>query len=116
MRAVADKLSSEWAGSGVFIHHIREYYDYPGVYRWLESQGVHQVDEGFHDDFQITSSMMVVNPTTVRLQERITAGKASINGVSLTPADSAIAWGRRVIEWRAEKTVEAIRRAITGMD
>ena len=112
MRAVAERLRGEWAGSGVSIHYIPEYYDYPGVYRWLESQGVHQVDQGLHDDFQITSSMMVVDPTSVRMQERIAAGKFSINGVDLAPADSAIAWGRRVVDWRAEKAVEAIRKAM----
>ena len=112
MRAVAERLASEWAGSGESIHYIPEYYDYPGVYRWLESQGVHQVDEGFHDDFQITSTMMAVDPTTVRMQERLAVGRFSINGVNLAPADSAIAWGRRVVEWRADKTVEAIRKAI----
>ncbi|HXV85919.1 MAG TPA: creatininase family protein [Gemmatimonadales bacterium] len=114
MRAVAERLAGEWAaaGAGVSIHYIPEYYDYPGVYRWLESQGVHQVDEGFHDDFQITSSMMVVDPNTVRMQERLASGKFSINGVSLSPVDSAVAWGRRVVEWRADKSVEAIRRAI----
>ncbi|MBI3981451.1 MAG: creatininase family protein [Gemmatimonadetes bacterium] len=113
MRAVADALSATWAGTGTGIHFIPEYYDYPGVYRWLESQGVHQVDEGYHDDFQITSTMMTVEPLSVRMPQRVAAGRFSINGVNLAPAESTIAWGRRVVAWRADKTVEAIRRAIS---
>ena len=111
MRAVAERLAEEWKGSGVGIHYIPEYYDYPGVYRWLESQGVHQVDEGYHDDFQITSTMMTVDPLTVRMPQRIAAGRFSINGVNLAPAESTIAWGHRVIAWRVDRTVEAIRTA-----
>jgi hypothetical protein len=88
---------------------IPEYYDYPGVQKWLETQGVKQTNEGHHDDFQITAEMMVVDPASVRLQERIAAGKASINGVPIAPAEKAIEWGRKIVDYRAEITVKAIK-------
>lgn len=35
-----------------------------------------------------------------------------INGIDLTPAEKSIAWGRKVVNYRAEITVTAIRKAI----
>jgi creatinine amidohydrolase/Fe(II)-dependent formamide hydrolase-like protein len=110
MKEVASTLNAAWIGGKTRVHFIPEYYDYPGVATWLESQGIKQKDEGHHDDFQITAEMMVVDPASVRLQERIAAGTASINGVPIAPAEKTIDWGRRIVEYRAELTVRAIRK------
>jgi creatinine amidohydrolase/Fe(II)-dependent formamide hydrolase-like protein len=112
MQAVAEKLSRKWAGGKTTIHHIGEYYDYPGVKKWLETQGVRETDEGIHDDYAISATMMTVDPTTVRMKERMAAGKFSINGVSLAPADKTIAMGKKIVEYRADVTVRAIRKAL----
>jgi len=53
---------------------------------------------------------MVVNPETVRMNQRIAKGKFSINGVNLAPADKTIALGKRVVDYRATTTVAAIRK------
>lgn len=112
MQNTATKLARRWRGTKTTIHHIPEYYDYPGVKKWLADQGIREVDEGIHDDFAITSIIMTVDPNAVRMQERITAGKFVINGVPLSPAEKTIAMGKRIVEFRADRTVEAIRRAI----
>ncbi|MGH9661917.1 MAG: creatininase family protein [Bryobacteraceae bacterium] len=112
MKETAAELSKRWAGGKTTIHHIPEHYNYPAVARWLETQGVKQVDEGHHDDFAITSIMMTVDPSAVRLKQRSAKGRASINGVKLEPADKAIAMGRRVVEFRADAVVAAIRKAL----
>jgi creatinine amidohydrolase/Fe(II)-dependent formamide hydrolase-like protein len=112
MKEVAARLSARWAGGKTHVYFIPAYYDYPGVKKWLESQGLHQKDEGLHDDFAITAQMMAVDPTTVRMKQRIAAGKFRINGVELAPAEKTIAWGKKIIDFRAEATVNAIRRAI----
>jgi creatinine amidohydrolase len=111
MKNVAQRLNKAWAGGSTRVHFIPEYYDYPGVEKWLEKQGIKQVDEGLHDDFAITAQMMAVDPTTVRMQQRIAAGKFSINGIDLAPAEKTIAWGKRIIDYRAEQTAKAIRAA-----
>lgn len=112
MKAVAADLTARWAGGNSRVHFIPEYYDYPGVEKWLEAQGIRQVPEGFHDDFAITAQMMVVDPATVRMKERIAVGKFRINGVDLAPAAKTIEWGRKIVEYRAEITANAIRRAV----
>src|SRR5262249_11151546 len=104
MKAVAARLNGQWAGGETRGHFIAEYYDYPGVARWLEQQGVKQKDEGLHDDFAITAQMMAVDPTTVRMKERQAAGKFRINGVELAPAEQTIDWGKKIIAYRAETT------------
>jgi creatinine amidohydrolase/Fe(II)-dependent formamide hydrolase-like protein len=120
MKAVAEELNARWASAEsrsntrTRVHFIPEYYDYPAVTRWLEEQGIKQTPEGVHDDFAITAIMMTVDPTTVRMPQRIAAGKFRINGVELAPAEQTIAWGRKIVNFRADATVAAIRRAIAG--
>jgi creatinine amidohydrolase len=115
MKKVAEKLNRTWAGGKTRVHFIAEYYDYPGVEKWLESQGIKQVDEGLHDDFAITAQMMAVDPSTVRMKQRIAAGKFSINGIDLAPAEKTIEWGKKIIEYRAGQTVKAIRTSRTSL-
>ena len=109
MKKVAAELTSRWRGKPT-IHYIAEYYDYPGVTKYLESQGVKQVSEGIHDDFAISSIMMTVDPNTVRMRQRAARDKLTINGVSLAPPKS-IELGRKAVAWRADVTVAAIRKA-----
>lgn len=111
MKAVAAKLGAKWKDGTTRIDYIDAYYDYSGVTKWLEGQGIKQTSEGIHDDFAITAQMLAVDPTTVRMKERIKAGKFRINGVDLAPAEKSIAWGKKIIEYRAEATVKAIRAA-----
>lgn len=111
MREVAATLSAKWGGRPT-IHYIAEYYDYPGLTKWLEGQGVREVDEGLHDDYGISSIVMTVDPTFARMAERMAAGRFSINGVPLAPAEKTIAMGRKAVEWRASVTAEAIRKAL----
>jgi creatinine amidohydrolase len=112
MKQVAAELSSKWSGGGARIHFIPEYYDYPGLQKWLATQGFPQVDEGHHDDFGISSIMMTVDPNTVRMRQRMAKGKFSINGVNMAPAEKTIAIGKKGVEYRAAATVAAIKKAI----
>jgi hypothetical protein len=91
---------------------IPEYYDTAPVTRWLESQGIKQTPEGLHDDFAMEATMLAVDPSSIRMQQRIAAGNFRINGVELAPAEKTVAIGRKIIDLRAELTVQAIRRAL----
>jgi creatinine amidohydrolase/Fe(II)-dependent formamide hydrolase-like protein len=112
MKAVAARLTAKWAGGPTRVHFVPEYYRYPAVEKWLAGQGVKQVDEGLHDDFVITAQMMVVDPKTVRAKQRQAAGKFRINGVDLAPVEKTVEWGRKIIDYRAENTVKAVRAAV----
>ncbi|HBD97124.1 MAG TPA: hypothetical protein DC060_02875 [Gemmatimonadetes bacterium] len=117
LAAVAEELADAWRGQGVVIAHIPEYYNYDDVL--VYQRDVLGVDEDprlerLHDDYYITSIIMNDNPEYVRLQQRIDAGKASINGISILPAEQAIEHGRRLIEFRTDVTVEAIKKAMAA--
>jgi creatinine amidohydrolase/Fe(II)-dependent formamide hydrolase-like protein len=114
MKAVAAKLNARWAGGKTRAYFIPEYYDYGGVKKWLEKEGIKEKPEGVHDDFAITAIMMTVDPTAVRMKQRIAADKFRINGIELAPAEKTIEWGKRIVELRAEATVKAIRKAISA--
>ena len=111
MKDVAAALTGKWAGKPT-IHYIPEYYDYPGLTKWLESQGIRQVDEGHHDDLGISSLVMTVDPNAARMRQRLAKGKFSINGVNLAPAEKTIQLGKKAVDYRATVTVEAIRKAL----
>lgn len=111
MKAVAAKLNAKWAEGKTRVHFIPEYYDYGGVTKWLEKEGVKQKPEGHHDDFVITAIMMTVDPVTVRMKQRIAADKFRINGVELAPVEKTIEWGKKLVEYRADVTVQAIKKA-----
>lgn len=113
MKAVAANLSSKWHGGKTTIHFIPEYYDYPGAYKWAAQEfGWKEVPEGHHDDPTISSIMMTVDPNSVRIKQRVAKNKASINGIALTPVDQAVAKGKRLVEYRAQRTVDAIKKAL----
>ncbi len=117
MAIVAEELSVAWAGQGIVIAHIPEYYNYDDVVQYQKD--VLGIDEdprleGLHDDYYITSIIMNEDPQHVRLEQRIAAGKASINDISLLPVDKTLEHGRRLIEFRTDVTVAAIKAAITA--
>ena len=115
MAAVAEELSGRWAGEGIVIAHIPEYYNYGDVLAY--QRDVLGIDEdprleGLHDDYYITSIIMNDDPRHVRLEQRIAADKATINGISILPTEQTLEHGRKLIEFRTDATVEAIHRVL----
>ncbi|MDX1648175.1 MAG: creatininase family protein [Longimicrobiales bacterium] len=115
MAQVAEELRAEWSDEDIVIVHIPEYYNYDEVL--VYQRDVLGIDEdprleGLHDDYYITTIIMNDDPEHVRFQERVEAGKASINGISIVPMEEALAHGRRLIEFRTDATVEAMREAV----
>jgi creatinine amidohydrolase/Fe(II)-dependent formamide hydrolase-like protein len=101
MKAVADNP---------LVIYVPEFYDYGGVTKWVEQQGVKQEPEGLHDDFVMSAQLLAVDPKTIRATQRQKAGNFRINGVDLAPLDKTIAWGRKILAYRADQTVAAIKK------
>ncbi len=109
----AATLNERWGGTRA--HHIAAYYDNRGVIAHMEELGVVEGEsDGFHDFYWVTAMQMVTDPSTVRYDERVAAGLATINGVSIAPADATIEIGRQLIQWRVDQTENAINAAIVG--
>jgi len=111
MKNVAAVLNKKWNGNKSTVHYVAEYYNFPEVTKYLEQNGIKQTPEGYHDDFGMTATMAAVDPNSVRAKQRMKAGKFSINGVDLAPLDKTIKWGHRLIDFRAEAAVKAIKTA-----
>jgi len=113
MADTAKELTAKWAGSKTTIHHIPEYYTYAAAEKWAaENLGWKQVPEGHHDDPVISTIMMTVDPESVRIKERIAKNKATINSIPLAPVEKAVDAGKKLVDFRAQVTVDAIRKAI----
>ena len=109
MASAVANLNKRWGTTKA--HFIREFYDNAGVIAVLEDMGISEESEGYHDFFWATAMQMVTDPTTVRFEQRVDAGKASINGVSIASKEKTIRVGLALFDYRVERTVEAIRRA-----
>ena len=112
MKRVAADLNARWTDGKTRVHYIPEYYEDESLDKWLEDQGIRETDEGFHDAFEIEAQMFIVDPTTIRMKERIAAGNFSINGIAMEPVEKTAEWGRRIVGYRADQTVRAIRDRI----
>lgn len=55
--------------------------------------------------------MALYDPTTIRIDERTKANRATINGVSLLPMSKTLEMGKK-IELRAKLTVDATHKAM----
>jgi creatinine amidohydrolase/Fe(II)-dependent formamide hydrolase-like protein len=116
MAQIADELNERWEGSGVAAHFVIEFYS-PGwevTERYTEEElGIAETrNDGYHDDIWVTAMMMVTDPESVRYEQRVDANLASINGVMITPLEDAIELGWKMVEFRAEYSANAIRRAL----
>jgi creatinine amidohydrolase len=115
MAAVATKLNTEWNANPV-VAHIPEYYAYGVVSDYIVKQGLIKEGQGdgLHDDPIITMNMMVADPNSVRWEQRVKAGKATINGVSIADKAKALEIGKRIVEFRADVTATKIKEAIAN--
>jgi creatinine amidohydrolase/Fe(II)-dependent formamide hydrolase-like protein len=123
LKAVAQELTAKWNGTPG-VYHIPEYYNWsqpgvpggPTVRQFTTQSGIPEKfdSDGIHDDYGLTSVMMAYDPKSVRLEQRIAANKTTINGISIVPKEKTIAFGKSVVEWRANIAVEAIKKALAA--
>ncbi|HEX6324317.1 MAG TPA: creatininase family protein [Vicinamibacterales bacterium] len=116
LRAVAQELSAKWAGAPA-VHHVPEFYNWGtpgGVRDFITRNGIDEKfdSDGIHDEYAITAVMMLADPKHVRLEQRVAAGKATINGVDILPKEKTIEMGRNIVEFRADTAVAAIRKVV----
>ena len=113
MKEAAEALNMAWAGAGARVHFIPEYYNYADVEAFEERElGIHEKMEGLHDDYYISAIIATVDTDAIRMPERVKAGRFVINGVPLAPIERTIANGRRMVEFRTQVTVEAIKKSM----
>ncbi|GAB1487668.1 hypothetical protein MASR2M8_01090 [Opitutaceae bacterium] len=109
MQRVAETLNARWGGKPV-VSYIPEYYNYVEVRAWIKTLGINELADGTHDEYSIASVMMLIDPMTVRMPQRVAAGKFSVNGVSLAPLEQTLDNARKIVAFRAQAAVDGIRK------
>ena len=121
MKAVADRLNGQWKGNPSRVYFITEYYTedkYGCEYMKAELGIVQQPDEcsatrdRYHDSYEYEAMVALSDPNHIRIAERRKAGLFSINGVSLEPFEKTLANGLLLVDYRADITVRAIKKAM----
>ena len=113
-KAIAEELTAKWAGKALALH-IAEYYTYSEVAAFMKEHGI--VDgksDQMHDDPIISLNMFIDDPNSIRFNERVKAGKTTINGVDISNKAKNTQLAKQIVEFRATKTVEAINRLIAA--
>ena len=120
MKEVAEALNKKWGGANTVVHYITEYYEQDiWSFDYLKMIGVRQMPDvksanraGIHSDYHYESIMATVDPKLIRTEQRIAAGKYKVNGFDMNPPSRTIENGKKLVEYRAGITVDAIREAI----
>jgi creatinine amidohydrolase/Fe(II)-dependent formamide hydrolase-like protein len=115
MQEVTDALNAEWKKQGAIAYFIPEFYNYGEVELFeQEALGIQETLEGYHDNYYISSLIATVDTDGIRMPERIKAGKFVINGVSLAPLDKTIENGKKIVKFRTDAAVAAIKKAMAA--
>jgi creatinine amidohydrolase/Fe(II)-dependent formamide hydrolase-like protein len=122
MRDTAAALNAKWQGSGAHAHYITEYYEEDKwSYNFLKSLGIVQKPDvqsatrwDIHDDYHYEALVALVDPKLVRPEQRIKARKFSIYGVEIGSVQQLLENGRKLAEYRAKITADAIQKSIAS--
>ncbi len=76
--------------------------------------GASNGSDGIHEEYGIDALMALYDPTTIRIEQRRKANRATINGVSLLPMEKTLEMGKKIVELRAKLTVDAITKAMAA--
>jgi hypothetical protein len=120
MRGAADSLTKLYSGNAqpVYFKHVAEYYNHTShVQPFIQNElkipeqiriGASSGSSGLHEELGIDATMALVDPQSIRFEQRVQAGQAEINGIKF----ESLAWlqdiGRKVADVRVTTTVNAI--------
>ena len=121
MKEVSAALDEKYKASGTRFYFIPEYYDYTSVQKLIQDSGIkEQIELGasqgsdrIHDEYGIDALMALYDPKSIRIDQRTKANKTTINGVSLLPMSKTLEMGKKIVELRAQITVDAIKKLQT---
>ena len=111
MKAVAQRQNERWGHT--LAYYLPEFYDKGEVVEWMGRElGIKETaDDGLHDGYVITAEIMITDPRMVRYDQRVAAGKATINGLSIAPKETTIEIGRKLLGHRVDRTIRAFEAA-----
>jgi len=112
LRAVAERLNRDWAGTPARAHYLAEYYrsaqaDYAAA---LRAQGITSAQFGSHAGTGDTSLLLALEPTMVRSEQLARGAREGLAvGVSGDPRPASSALGQTGVELIVTQSVAALR-------
>jgi creatinine amidohydrolase len=120
MQAAADSLTKIYAESPdkVYFKHVAEYYNHTSVVQpYIQNElkipegiriGASQGTSGLHEELGIDATMALMDPQSIRYEQRVKAGQAEINGIKFESLKWLQDLGRKIADLRAAATIKAI--------
>ncbi|MES2523052.1 MAG: creatininase family protein [Gemmatimonadota bacterium] len=120
MQGAADSLTAMYASSPekVYFKHIPEYYNHIShVQPFIQNElkipeqikiGASTGSSGLHEELAIDATLSLVDPQSIRFEQRVKAGQAEINGVKFQSLKWLQDIGRKVADLRTTTTINAI--------
>lgn len=120
MQGAADSLTKFYADNAtpVYFKHIPEYYNHTSVVQpFIQNDlkipeqikiGASTGSSGLHEELGIDATLSVVDPQSLRYEQRVKAGEAEINGVKFQSLKWLQGIGKQIAELRTKVTVDAI--------
>jgi creatinine amidohydrolase len=120
MQAAADSLTKIYADSPdkVYFKHVAEYYNHTSVVQpYIQNElkipegiriGASQGTSGLHEELGIDATMALMDPQSIRYEQRVKAGQAEINGIKFESLKWLQDLGRKIADLRAAATIKAI--------
>ncbi len=120
MSEVTAELNEKWKGDPARVYYISEYYEQDKwSYDYLKTIGIVQQPDvksatrwDIHDDYHYESLIAVVEPQLIHPEQRKKAGKFSINQVEMESIEKVVENGKKLAEYRAQITVDALGKAM----
>jgi creatinine amidohydrolase len=115
LKAVAQRLNQDWAGTNTRAHFIDEYYrvTQTAYVQALQAKGLNEAQIGMHAGAADTSLQMAVDSSGVRPEQFALAAREGLAlGVAGDPRNSSAALGQAGVDLIVTQTVAAIRRAL----
>lgn len=117
LKAVVEKLNSEWASSPTRAHFIAEYYQATQTeyIRALKEKGLTMEQIGIHAGSADTSLLMAVDAAMVKPEYFVIAAESGrASGVTGDPRAASAALGKLGVDAIIKQSVAAIRKARTA--
>lgn len=120
MTEVAKELNGKWNGDPARVHYVTEYYtqdiwsfDYLKTIGILQQPDVRSATRwDIHDDYHYESLVALTDPRLIRAQQRIKAKRFTINQVEIGSVAKMLENGRKLLDYRAKISADAINKAI----
>lgn len=95
---------------GAAVRFEGGFYNYDGVRTLLKERGISEQPEPFHEELAFSLQLLAIQPSAIRYEERIKAGRSSLGGISLLSREQLMTLGEDILNYRAKALSDLIQQ------